>query len=956
MGQRRLALEIYCSECEQSIVYEGESPRFCQHCGKEFSLAAASPETDSPGADATIAPMNAPFVPVKPSGEGDVVGPYRLVRWLGSGGMGTVWEAVETQTGRRVALKRLFDNMAADETYVKRFVREAQLAAQISHPKVTFIFDSGNEGGQPYIAMELMPGRTLDDRVEDEGPLSVSNAVDSILDVVEGLIAAHKLGVIHRDVKPANCFIAADDSVKIGDFGLSKSLLNNDVDLTQTGTFMGTPSYAAPEQIRAGELDGRTDVYSAGATLYFLLTARTPFKGDAMSVTAQIITDKPRSTRQFNTDIPKDLDGVIAKCLEKDPVNRFYDLEQLKVALLPYASKQESIADLGRRLAAFMIDQSMIQILFNLFTTIWVLGATYYSQTVLGLETDKSFLALFREGIVSILFWKGILAWSGTVLYYTVFEGRFGRGIGKRLMGLQVVNREGQRAGMGRTLLRAVAVPGCFAIPLVVVFWYAKQGEMPFASADYFIFLLVRTIAYGVPILVCISTMRTSNRLLGVQGMISGTRVIRINTGRQKTDVTVVQPQLKTTDPVCLGPYTTRDLISTSGLNRVFLGHDEQLNRDVWIVEGDSNSKPSDRRIHLARVSRQRWLEGGELENGKRWDAFEAIHGTPIETFVGTQCQADWSLYGQVMTEMIDELQQSIVDGTLPESLSLTQVWLDQDGHAKLIDKLMIQPASPSEESAIRESKIRENKPPLPSKSGPVEKAVGLVQELGNLLHRTQVLPSSIQDFLIQLKTQPKTESTLEWANEELKILAKPIGSIRWDTRLGILSATFGIELLVYALIVGCLFLSLYYLIPIPITMQLLVGMTGGLGLPVVFGSWFRGGVVFHVMGIQVCDSDGSPASRIKCAIRSGISWLPAIALIGVIILSTLDSEQNFGPERLGIESVKLETLSNEVWLVVSPMVTLVSAILLVIGLVFSVLSPKIGLVDYLLGTRLMPK
>ena len=142
--------------------------------------------------------------------------------------------------------------MGSDETYVKRFIREAQLAAQVSHPNVTFIYGAGNEAGQPYIAMELMPGNTLADLVSVEGSLACSAAVDHVIGIVDGLIAVHEQGMIHRDVKPANCFLDSNGNVKIGDFGLSKSTRDKETGLTKTGTFMGTPSYAAPETNSGG--------------------------------------------------------------------------------------------------------------------------------------------------------------------------------------------------------------------------------------------------------------------------------------------------------------------------------------------------------------------------------------------------------------------------------------------------------------------------------------------------------------------------------------------------------------------------------------------------------------------------------------------------------------------------------------------------------------------------------
>jgi len=153
--------------------------------------------------------------------------------------------------------------------------------------------------------MELMPGRTLSDIIDEEGALPVPRAVDLILDVIDGLDAAHAAGVIHRDVKPSNCFLDRDGRVKVGDFGLSKSLVS-DAHLTRTGAFMGTPLFAAPEQVRSGTVDERTDIYSVGATLFYLIAHRGPFTGDATAVIAQIASDPAPSIRSLCPAVPKD--------------------------------------------------------------------------------------------------------------------------------------------------------------------------------------------------------------------------------------------------------------------------------------------------------------------------------------------------------------------------------------------------------------------------------------------------------------------------------------------------------------------------------------------------------------------------------------------------------------------------------------------------------------------------
>jgi serine/threonine protein kinase len=276
-------LIIRCTGCDTTFTFESEPPKFCQECGGSLqdepthvgNVTGEATEV----ADVTIAPTTAPVEPTRSLRAGERIENYELISILGSGGMGVVWKAVDTNNGRHVALKRLSKNHLADQDSVARFMREAQLASMISHPRVTFVYSTGRLGDQPFITMELMPGETLEDRVKKEGPLPVGEAVDKILDVIDGLDAAHQLGLIHRDVKPSNCFVDTDDRVKIGDFGLSKSVIATDIQLTRTGTFMGTPAYASPEQIRGAELDHRTDIYAVGATLCNLLTGRPPFVG-----------------------------------------------------------------------------------------------------------------------------------------------------------------------------------------------------------------------------------------------------------------------------------------------------------------------------------------------------------------------------------------------------------------------------------------------------------------------------------------------------------------------------------------------------------------------------------------------------------------------------------------------------------------------------------------------------
>ena len=267
--------------------------RRCPRCGRQLPpdapeglcascLLTAGAETLTGSSDATSTGVASTGDPSRPGAprlvDGQLWGPYRVIRLLGRGGMGEVYEAEQLETGRRLALKVLRDTLRGDEDRA-RFLREGQLAASISHAHTVYIFGSEEVGGAPAITMELLSGGTLKDRVSAEGPMPPSAAVSAVLDIIGGLDAAQAAGILHRDIKPSNCFVDADGAVKVGDFGLSISTLTRDVrhELATAG-FEGTPQFAAPEQLRGEPLDVRADIYAVGATLYYLLTGRPPLE------------------------------------------------------------------------------------------------------------------------------------------------------------------------------------------------------------------------------------------------------------------------------------------------------------------------------------------------------------------------------------------------------------------------------------------------------------------------------------------------------------------------------------------------------------------------------------------------------------------------------------------------------------------------------------------------------
>ena len=340
-------------------------------------------------------------------------GGYRLLGLLGRGGMGAVYEAEQTATGRRVALKMLGQQLDSPEMR-KRFLREGRLAAGVNHPNSLYIFGSEEIEGLPVITMEIAGSGTLKDRLKQRGPLPVAEAVDATLDVISGLESAFAHGVLHRDIKPSNCFVCPDGSVKVGDFGLSVSTLaRTDTFVTAHGKIMGTPAYASPEQLRGDPLDVRADIYSVGATLYTLLTDRAPFEGDnAVQVVAHVVNQKPTPLTALRDDLPSGLASVVTRCLAKEPDGRYPDYATLRNALLPFSSQEPEPASTKIRASAGWIDY-LIAFLPPYVALMFVVGG---EKLLVGpviertLYSARYYLLLFGLGFLYFGIVEGILS------------------------------------------------------------------------------------------------------------------------------------------------------------------------------------------------------------------------------------------------------------------------------------------------------------------------------------------------------------------------------------------------------------------------------------------------------------------------------------------------------------------------------------------------------------------
>ncbi len=369
-------------------------------------------------------------------------GDYRLLGLLGRGGMGAVYEAEQLSTGRRLALKMLGRQLDSPDMR-QRFLREGRLAARVNHPNSLYIFGSEEIEGHPVITMEIVGGGTLKDKLKQRGPLPVKEAVDAILEVISGLESAFANGVLHRDVKPSNCFVSPDGSVKVGDFGLSVSTLaKTDTFVTAHGVkIMGTPAFASPEQLRGDTLDVRADIYSVGATLFTLLTDRPPFEGDnAVQVVANAVNQEPPPLDELRKDVPPALARVVRRCLAKEPDRRYTSYAALRNALLPFSSREPEPASMKVRASAGWIDY-LIAFLPAYVTLMFVVGAEEFLYRPVVERT------LYSARYYFLFFGLGFL-------YFSIFEGIWGAGLGMWLKGLQVVRRDGRRPGVGRALLR----------------------------------------------------------------------------------------------------------------------------------------------------------------------------------------------------------------------------------------------------------------------------------------------------------------------------------------------------------------------------------------------------------------------------------------------------------------------------------------------------------------------
>ena len=261
------------------------------------------------------------------------IGKYDILDVLGRGGMGVVYRARDSRLGRVVAIKMLTEGFSGKSDMLQRFYREASQTGALRHNNIVIVFDAGDQDGEPYIVMEYVEGEPLDRTIKEQKRVQLEFALSVVEQVCLALAYAHRNGVIHRDVKPANVIVQRDGTAKLLDFGIARDETRLDTSLTSTGALVGTPPYMAPERFRGAPIDGRSDIFSAGVMLYLLLAGKLPFDADYPAVMDQIMRFDPPAPSELVSDCPASLDAIVARALAKSPAERYANADDMAMDL-----------------------------------------------------------------------------------------------------------------------------------------------------------------------------------------------------------------------------------------------------------------------------------------------------------------------------------------------------------------------------------------------------------------------------------------------------------------------------------------------------------------------------------------------------------------------------------------------------------------------------------------------
>jgi hypothetical protein len=685
-------MALICPRCFRNLAdsaSDTEPPAFCRFCGQRLgSETATVPVVVMPDGGATVdaptqsydadgTPEEAPHPRTASEETPKAVGGYDLLRFLGAGGMGMVYEAENAETGHRVAVKLLSRKYTSNPTSVERFRQEGRVASQITHPHCVFVFRADADAGRPYIVMELMPGKTLKDLVDERGPLAVAEAVTRILDVVAGLAEAHRLGVIHRDVKPSNCFLTPDDRVKVGDFGLSKSLAQDQEgqkQITQSGAFLGTVLFASPEQIRGEPVGYESDVYAVCGTLYYLLTGRAPYQHESVTATlAKAVSEPPPPIRARRPDVPLELERVVLRGLERDRDRRWQSLDDLDDALRSQLPANQRPARPRSLVMAYLVDVLLLQL------------------AIIPAQVLNQWAAQARNINVE-LFEMTWPAYVITFLYFILGEGVWGTTLGKKLLRLRVAKvgetgPPGLKAAAVRALVFNLMWSGDSIVTELLAPWVPLGAALAVAIPVGLVGLL----------LLLRQLWRSEHGYRGFHDFASGCRTIqrprppeRVRlVSRFPSPLDRVQP---TTEPLpgAVGGFVVKGkLCDLPDDGEVWLSEDRSLGRRVLVRVFPAGASDFATGDPVARPTRMRVVGHGTFvwRGGERsWIGYMAPSGAPLVDVVNPDKPLSWAETRPLIEQLTNELIASEADGSGVARPLIEQVWVEPGGRLQVLD------------------------------------------------------------------------------------------------------------------------------------------------------------------------------------------------------------------------------------------------------------------------------
>ncbi len=663
-----------CPKCERPLSITSDA-RFCMYCGQRID--SSSPPSSDPNETADFLHVVPSFaIGIEPPAalpEIDRVGNYRLIRPLGSGGMGSVYEAESEDSGERVAVKLLNSSLSSNPRSVERFKQEGRLASQISHPRCVFVYGADADAGRPFIVMELMPGSTLKDLVDRVGPLKAEEALMRILDVIDGLIEAHRLGVLHRDVKPSNCFLTADDRVKIGDFGLSKSLDHSDADkqLTHSGAFLGTVLFASPEQIRGQEVGYDSDVYSVCATLYYLLVGKAPYQHESITAAlARAISEPAPTIRDKQPDVSRALQSIVRRGLDRDRTRRWNTLEELRNSLKELLPSEQLPARTRSILAAYLIDCLIILILVQIPIELFELNLFGWQKTSIWQALDP-------------------FLWIGSLGYFAILEGLFGMTVGKYALRIRVCRiGRGGPPGVKVAAIRAFVFSVIWlliASLCIALLTYKKFGPV------------LALIVFVAGLCAVVYPMFRLRDFRSWHDVFSGCRIVQC--GRLPHQVRLLShypnplelpAKLPLGLPSEVGGFVVRgELPHQAHGERLWLAEDTSLYRRVFLLLKPIAAVASHVAESPVRPTRLRSVGWGEHEwNGEtfEWTAYVVPSGSPLVDVVTADKPLSWPDARLLLEQVVEELITAELDGTLPPRLGIDQLWVEATGRIHLLE------------------------------------------------------------------------------------------------------------------------------------------------------------------------------------------------------------------------------------------------------------------------------